>query len=112
MSGFGLSVFFFFSSRRRHTRCALVTGVQTCALSILRLPSCRFTPTCSEYAVDALTEYGLIRGGWLAAVRLAKCGPWHRGGWDPIPERGDKTGDRSEERRVGKECVSTCRSRL
>jgi putative membrane protein insertion efficiency factor len=56
-------------------------------VSPLRLPTCRFTPTCSQYAVDALTEYGLIRGSGLAAVRLAKCGPWHRGGWDPIPER-------------------------
>lgn len=58
-------------------------------ISPLRLPTCRFTPTCSQYAVDALTEYGLIRGSWLAAVRLGKCGPWHRGGWDPIPERGE-----------------------
>ena len=56
-------------------------------VSPLRLPTCRFTPTCSQYAVDALTEFGLVRGGWLATVRLAKCGPWHRGGWDPIPER-------------------------
>jgi uncharacterized protein len=56
-------------------------------VSPLRPASCRFVPTCSQYAVDALTEYGLIRGSWLAAVRLAKCGPWHRGGWDPIPER-------------------------
>jgi uncharacterized protein len=56
-------------------------------VSPLRLPTCRFTPTCSQYAVDALTEYGLVRGSWLAAVRLAKCGPWHRGGWDPVPER-------------------------
>lgn len=55
-------------------------------VSPLRLPTCRFTPTCSQYAVDALAEFGLIRGSWLAAVRLAKCGPWHRGGWDPIPE--------------------------
>jgi putative membrane protein insertion efficiency factor len=55
-------------------------------LSPLRPATCRFVPTCSQYAVDALTEYGLIRGGWLATVRLAKCGPWHRGGWDPIPE--------------------------
>jgi putative membrane protein insertion efficiency factor len=56
-------------------------------VSPLRLPTCRFTPTCSQYAVDALTEWGLLRGGWLALVRLAKCGPWHPGGWDPIPER-------------------------
>jgi putative membrane protein insertion efficiency factor len=56
-------------------------------VSPLRLPSCRFTPTCSQYAVDALTEYGVLRGGWLATVRLVKCGPWHRGGWDPIPQR-------------------------
>ncbi|WP_082961534.1 membrane protein insertion efficiency factor YidD [Mycobacterium sp. 852002-51152_SCH6134967] len=56
-------------------------------ISPLRLPTCRFTPTCSQYAVDALTEYGLVGGGWLATVRLLKCGPWHRGGWDPIPER-------------------------
>lgn len=56
-------------------------------ISPLRLPSCRFMPTCSQYAVDALREYGLLRGAWLAALRLARCGPWHRGGWDPIPER-------------------------
>ena len=56
-------------------------------ISPLRLPSCRFMPTCSQYAVEALSEYGLIKGGWLAVVRLVKCGPWHRGGWDPIPER-------------------------
>ena len=59
-------------------------------VSPMRLPTCRFMPTCSQYAVEALSEYGLVRGGWLTAVRLAKCGPWHRGGWDPIPERHTK----------------------
>jgi putative membrane protein insertion efficiency factor len=58
-------------------------------VSPLRLPTCRFTPTCSQYAVDALAKFGLVRGSWLTAVRLAKCGPWHRGGWDPVPERRD-----------------------
>jgi len=58
-------------------------------VSPLRPASCRFMPTCSQYAVDALTEYGAVKGGWLAVVRLLKCGPWHRGGWDPIPERRD-----------------------
>ena len=56
-------------------------------VSPLRPATCRFVPTCSQYAVDALDEYGLIRGSWLAAARLAKCGPWHKGGWDPIPDR-------------------------
>lgn len=56
-------------------------------ISSLRLPTCRFTPTCSQYTLDALTTYGVFRGGWLSVVRLAKCGPWHRGGWDPIPLR-------------------------
>jgi putative membrane protein insertion efficiency factor len=56
-------------------------------VSPMRPPTCRFSPTCSQYAVEALSAYGLIRGGWLAVVRLLKCGPWHRGGWDPIPER-------------------------
>ena len=56
-------------------------------VSPLRLPSCRFTPTCSQYAVEALTEYGFWRGGWMSAARLARCGPWHPGGWDPIPQR-------------------------
>jgi putative membrane protein insertion efficiency factor len=56
-------------------------------VSPMRMPTCRFSPSCSQYAVEALAEYGLIWGGWLAVVRLGKCGPWHRGGWDPIPER-------------------------
>lgn len=56
-------------------------------VSPLRPATCRFVPTCSQYAVDALNEYGLMRGSWLAAARLAKCGPWHDGGWDPIPDR-------------------------
>jgi putative membrane protein insertion efficiency factor len=56
-------------------------------ISPLRPPSCRFTPTCSQYAVEALVTFGVVRGGWLTVRRLGKCGPWHRGGWDPIPDR-------------------------
>lgn len=55
----------------------------------MRLPTCRFEPSCSTYAVEALTEYGALRGGWLSVVRLAKCGPWHKPGYDPIPERSE-----------------------
>lgn len=56
-------------------------------VSPLRPASCRFIPTCSQYAVDSLAEYGVFRGSWLTVARLAKCGPWCQGGWDPIPER-------------------------
>lgn len=65
-------------------------------ISPLRPPSCRFMPTCSQYAVDALSEYGVVRGGWLSLVRLVKCGPWHSGGWDPVPDRNPHAGDGSQ----------------
>lgn len=48
-------------------------------------PTCRFEPTCSAYAVQALEEHGAIKGTILAAARLSKCGPWHPGGYDPVP---------------------------
>lgn len=69
----------------------MLIGLYRTMISPLRPPSCRFMPTCSEYAAGALREYGVIRGGGLSALRLAKCGPWHRGGWDPVPERHDQT---------------------
>jgi putative membrane protein insertion efficiency factor len=50
-------------------------------------PSCRFEPSCSAYAVEALTVHGGLRGTWLTLRRLLKCGPWHPGGWDPVPPR-------------------------
>ena len=52
-------------------------------------PRCRFYPTCSAYAVTALAEYGPGRGSWLALRRIIRCGPWHPGGVDHVPERGD-----------------------
>lgn len=48
-------------------------------------PVCRFHPSCSEYAEQALTRHGAVRGSWLAARRLCRCGPWHPGGCDPVP---------------------------
>ncbi|MGH4006803.1 MAG: membrane protein insertion efficiency factor YidD [Pseudonocardiaceae bacterium] len=48
-------------------------------------PTCRFYPTCSAYAVGALTVHGALRGSWLTARRLLRCGPWHPGGVDPVP---------------------------
>lgn len=48
--------------------------------------SCRFAPTCSEYAAEALIKHGPVRGAGLAAVRLCRCQPWGGSGWDPVPE--------------------------
>lgn len=48
-------------------------------------PACRFTPTCSEYAKQAIEKYGVLKGGWLAIKRISKCHPWHEGGYDPVP---------------------------
>ncbi len=46
---------------------------------------CRFHPSCSEYAAQAILKHGILRGGWLALRRLLRCGPWHPGGYDPLP---------------------------
>lgn len=48
-------------------------------------PSCRFTPTCSEYAMQAVEKYGAVKGGYLALHRILRCNPFHKGGYDPVP---------------------------
>lgn len=69
---------------------ALLAGVrayQLC-LSPLLPPSCRFLPSCSEYAAEAIRRHGAMRGGGLALHRLARCHPWGDSGYDPVPEFG------------------------
>ncbi len=48
-------------------------------------PSCRYAPSCSEYAIDALRKYGAVKGSWLATKRLMRCHPWGGSGYDPVP---------------------------
>lgn len=63
---------------------AFVRGYQY-LISPLIGPRCRFHPTCSHYAVEAIQEHGAVRGSLLAARRICKCHPWHPGGYDPVP---------------------------
>jgi len=48
-------------------------------------PSCRFTPTCSHYGIEALKKYGPVKGLWLTVKRISKCHPWGKSGFDPVP---------------------------
>lgn len=58
-------------------------------VSPLKGPTCRFRPTCSDYAAEAIEKYGLSRGGMLALSRLIRCHPFSRGGYDPLIDKGD-----------------------
>lgn len=62
----------------------LVRGYQL-MISPFLPPSCRFHPTCSQYALEALRRHGAIKGVWLALRRIFRCHPWHPGGHDPVP---------------------------
>ena len=53
-------------------------------ISPLKPPSCRYIPTCSEYAMIAVEKYGPWRGGWMAVKRILRCHPFHKGGYDPV----------------------------
>jgi putative membrane protein insertion efficiency factor len=62
----------------------MIRGYQL-LISPLLPSSCRFHPSCSQYTLEAVTRYGVIRGGWLGMRRLARCHPFHPGGFDPVP---------------------------
>lgn len=54
-------------------------------ISPLKRPSCIYYPTCSSYAIEAITKYGLVKGGYMSIKRILRCHPFHRGGYDPVP---------------------------
>jgi putative membrane protein insertion efficiency factor len=76
-----------FSPQRQAAGVFIVRGLLRAyqiVVSPLLGPSCRFAPSCSDYASDAVQRYGVLRGSWLAARRVLRCHPFHPGGWDPV----------------------------
>ncbi|MEM8656120.1 MAG: membrane protein insertion efficiency factor YidD [Pseudomonadota bacterium] len=75
------------------TPLAFVVSLPVRAYRLLLSPwvgfNCRYQPTCSAYALDALEKHGALKGGWMAARRIARCHPWGGTGYDPVPERDD-----------------------
>ncbi len=63
----------------------LLVRLYQATLSRVLPPSCRFVPSCSEYTYQAIEKYGVLRGGWLGVRRIARCHPFHPGGFDPVP---------------------------
>jgi putative membrane protein insertion efficiency factor len=70
----------------RHVLKFLIRAYQL-ALSPLLGPRCRFYPSCSHYAIEAIESHGALRGSWLSAKRICRCHPFHPGGFDPVPHQ-------------------------
>ena len=68
----------------RHLATLLIRIYQW-TVSPLLGPCCRFYPSCSQYALEAIQRFGVLKGGWLTLARLARCHPWNAGGFDPVP---------------------------
>jgi len=65
----------------------LIRAYRYC-ISPYTVPSCRYHPTCSQYAIEAIETHGVIKGGWLGIKRILRCHPFSKSGYDPVPEKG------------------------
>jgi hypothetical protein len=65
------------------------------AISPLLGANCRFTPTCSQYSIEAIREWGPFKGSWLAIKRIGKCHPWGSHGWDPVPRKTENKNEKN-----------------
>lgn len=65
--------------------CIMLIGFYRKFISPLKPPCCRFYPTCSQYAYEAYSKYGFVKGTYLSVRRILKCHPFHKGGYDPVP---------------------------
>ncbi len=63
----------------------MIRGYQLLIVPVMPAGGCRFHPSCSAYAMDAVDAHGAVRGGWLALKRIVRCHPWGRSGFDPVP---------------------------
>lgn len=72
-----------------HPFVLLIKGYQL-LISPLLPSTCRYDPTCSHYAIEALQKHGFLKGGWLAIKRIGSCHPWGSSGYDPVPEKDKK----------------------
>jgi uncharacterized protein len=77
------------SKAARKITLILIKGYQY-MISPLFGPSCRFYPSCSQYGIEAIEQYGVIKGMYLSGKRILKCHPFHKGGYDPVPKKTTK----------------------
>lgn len=75
---------FFYNSGMKQVLIGAIRGYQI-SISPLLPPTCRFQPTCSEYAIAAIANHGVLKGSWLTTRRICRCHPFHPGGYDPVP---------------------------